>query len=67
MDIPGIEFVVDRSGRRKAVLIDLKRHRALWEDLYDAYLAQARRAEPRESLASVKARLEKRANRKLRA
>jgi hypothetical protein len=67
MDIPGVEFVVDRSGRRKAVLIDLKRHRALWEDLYDAYLARARRAEPRETLASVKARLDKRSNRKLRA
>jgi hypothetical protein len=54
MDIPGIAFVVDSRGRRKSVLIDLERHGSLWEDLYDAYVAQQRRAEPRESLATVK-------------
>jgi hypothetical protein len=67
MDIPGVEFLVDRAGRKKAVLIDLKRHRALWEDLYDAYLAHKRRKEPRETLASVKLRLERRVKRKPRA
>jgi hypothetical protein len=67
MDIPGVEFLVDRAGRKKAVLIDLKRHRALWEDLYDAYLALQRRKEPRETLASVKLRIERRAKRKPRA
>jgi uncharacterized short protein YbdD (DUF466 family) len=36
------------------VLIDLKKHKELWEDLYDAYLAHRRRHEPRESLATVK-------------
>ena len=56
MNMPGIEFLLDRKGRRKAVLIDLKKHKQLWEDLYDAYLAQRRRKEPRESLASVKRR-----------
>jgi hypothetical protein len=40
MNMPGIEFLRDRKGRRKAVLIDLKKHKQLWEDLYDAYLAQ---------------------------
>ena len=67
MDIPGVEFVVDRAGRKKAVLIDLKRHRALWEDMYDAYLAHRRRKEPRESLAAVKARIERVGKRKGRA
>ena len=38
MNMPGIEFLRDRKGRRKAVLIDLKKHKRLWEDLYDAYL-----------------------------
>jgi len=37
MNMPGIEFLRDRKGRRKAVLIDLKKHKRLWEDLYDAY------------------------------
>jgi hypothetical protein len=54
MNMPGIEFLRDRKGRRKAVLIDLKKHKRLWEDLYDAYLAHTRRGERRESLATVK-------------
>ena len=53
-DIPGIAFVVDSLGRRKSLLIDLEQHGSLCEDLYDAYVAQQRRAEPRESLATVK-------------
>ena len=67
MDIPGVEFLVDSAGRKKAVLIDWKRHRALWEDLYDAYLAHERRKGPRETLASVKLRVERRVKRKPRA
>lgn len=54
VDIPGVAFVVDARGQRKSVLIDLEKHGSLWEDLYDAYVAQQRRAEPRESLATVK-------------
>ena len=54
MNMPGIEFLIDRMGRKKAVLIDLKKHKELWEDLYDAYIAHHRRNEPRESLAAVK-------------
>jgi hypothetical protein len=53
-DIPGIAFLVDSRGRGKSVLIDLEQHCSLWEDLYDAYVAQQRRADPRESLATVK-------------
>ena len=41
--VPGIDFLVDARGRRKSVVIDLRRHRALWEDIYDAYLAGKRR------------------------
>ena len=54
MNMPGIEFLLDRRGRRKAVLIDLKKHKSLWEDLYDTYLAYHRRKEPREPLAMVR-------------
>jgi len=53
-DIPGSAFVLDSRGQQKSVLIDLEQHGSLWEDLYDAYVAQQRRAEPRESLATVK-------------
>jgi hypothetical protein len=38
-------------------LIDLRRHRELWEDLFDGLVAEQRRDEPRESLAEVKRRL----------
>ncbi len=51
MNMPGIEFLKDGRGRRKAVLIDLKKHKRLWEDLYDAYLAHHRRA--KNSKASI--------------
>jgi len=66
MNMPGIEFLRDRKGRRKAVLIDLKKHKHLWEDLYDAYLAHSRRGERRESLAAVKRLVVVRAKRKAR-
>jgi hypothetical protein len=54
MNMPGVEFLVDELGRKKAVLINLKRHGELWEDLFDAYIAHKRSMEPRESLAQVK-------------
>lgn len=66
MNMPGIEFLRDRKGRRKAVLIDLKKHKSLWEDLYDAYLAQSRRGERRESLATVRRLIASSAKRKAR-
>ncbi len=53
----GIQFVIDDSGRKTAVVIDLKRHSRVWEDFYDRMLAEERTKEPRESLASVKKRL----------
>ncbi len=63
MNMPGIEFLRDRKGRRKTVLIDLKKHKRLWEDLYDAYLAHSRRGERREFLKRL---VEARAKRKTR-
>ena len=66
MNMPGIEFLRDRRGRQKAVLIDLKKHKRLWEDLYDAYLAHIRRGDRRESLATVKRLIVTRAKRKAR-
>jgi hypothetical protein len=53
----GIRFVRDTNGQNKAVVIDLKRNAALWEDFYDRALAESRAGEPRESFASVKERL----------
>lgn len=66
MNMPGIEFLIDRKGRKKAVLIDLKKHKNLWEDLYEAYVAHRRRNEPRETLVQVKRLIERKAKRKAR-
>jgi len=55
--VKGVEFVIDESGEKKAVLIDLKRHRAIWEDFYDTLRAREREPEPRESLEDVKKRV----------
>ena len=56
----GVEFVVDNQGEKKAVLIDLRRHRVIWEDFYDTLLAKEREGEPRESLEEVKRKVLKR-------
>jgi hypothetical protein len=53
----GIQFLVDETGHRTAVMIDLKRNKALWEDFYDTMVAKKRRNEPRESLATVRQKL----------
>jgi hypothetical protein len=50
----GVEFVVDEEGKKKAVLIDLKKHGEIWEDFYDTLRAKERESEPRESLQEVK-------------
>jgi len=55
----GIQFVVDAKGDRTAVVIDLKKFGDVWEDFYDTLVAQGRAKEPRESLASVKTRLQR--------
>jgi hypothetical protein len=53
-ELEGIQFVIDASGEKVAVLIDLKQYGELWEDFYDAILARARAEEPRESLDTVR-------------
>ena len=55
----GIKYVVDKRGKKTAVIIDLRKHGRLWEDIYDSYVARARDHEPRETLQSVKKRLER--------
>jgi hypothetical protein len=53
----GIHFIVDEKGRKRAVVIDLKKYGALWGDFRDSLLVRQRAGEPRESLAAVKRRL----------
>ena len=55
----GIQFVIDDKGNKSAVIIDLNKYSDLWEDFYDSLVARKRRKEPRESLNSVKKRLQR--------
>ena len=41
----GIQFVTDEKGRKVGVLIDLKKHRAVWEDFQDGLISESRRKE----------------------
>ena len=56
----GIQFLTNDKGERVAVQIDLRKHAAVWEDVYDSITARNRSSEPRESIESVKERLIKR-------
>lgn len=52
--VRGVRFLVDDTGRKTAVQIDLKSRARLWEDFYDRALAEQRAFEPRELLKTVK-------------
>ncbi len=41
----GIQFVTDEKGRKIAVQIDLRKHRALWEEFWDGLVSESRRRE----------------------
>jgi len=41
----GIQFVTDQKGRKVGVLIDLKKHGAIWEDFWDGLTSESRRKE----------------------
>ena len=56
----GMQFVTDDKGCKVAVLIDLKKHGARLEDLWDGLVSESRRKEKGAPLAKVKADLIKR-------
>ena len=54
----GIQYVTNDEGQKIAVMIDLRKYGEVWEDFYDILTARARANEPRETLDSLKARLQ---------
>jgi hypothetical protein len=58
--VNGIQFITDDKGRKTAVVIDLKKHSAVWEDFWDGLVSEARRREKGNSLEKVKRDLLKR-------
>jgi hypothetical protein len=51
----GIQFITDEKGRKRAAVIDLKKHRELWEDLEDVLVSRSRQHEKRIPWTKVKA------------
>ena len=41
----GIQFLTDGKGRKVGVLIDLKKHGAIWQDFWDGFVSESRRKE----------------------
>lgn len=53
----GVQFLIDEKGKGTAVVIDLKKHTELWEDIEDVLVSQSRRHEKRIPFEKVKADL----------
>ncbi len=56
----GIRFVIDASGRRVAIIIDLKKHGSRLQDFFDGVISESRRKEKGIPFEKVKADLVKR-------
>jgi hypothetical protein len=54
----GIQFVIDDSGEKRAVMIDLKEWGELWEDFYDILVSESRKNEPTVPWNELKAEME---------
>ena len=55
--VGGIQFLTDEKGTKTAAVIDLKMHKALWEDIADVLVSRSRRSERGVPLERVKADL----------
>lgn len=42
----GINYIVDDSGKKRAVIIDLEKWGDFWEDVYDNLISKSRKNEP---------------------
>lgn len=57
MSLPEVQFFSDERGKKCLVLLDLRRHRGIWEDVYDRIVAESRKSEPRLDWEVAKRRL----------
>ena len=53
----GVRYLVDKSGAKKAVQIDLRTWGRLWEDFHDVIVSESRRDEPSVSWETLKAEM----------
>jgi len=55
--LKGVQYLVDGSGKRIAVVISLEEWGEIWEDFYDALVSESRRDEPTVAWETLKAEL----------
>jgi PHD/YefM family antitoxin component YafN of YafNO toxin-antitoxin module len=53
----GIQFVIDDTGKKTAVILDLEEWGELWEDIYDILISESRRGEPAVPWEELKAEM----------
>ena len=53
--LKGVQYLVDDSGGRVAVVISLEEWGAIWEDFYDVLVSESRKNEPTVSWETLKA------------
>jgi hypothetical protein len=55
----GVKYVIDESGKKTAVQIDLSAWGKLWEDFHDVLVSEARKHEPTVPWETLKAEIER--------
>lgn len=50
----GIQYLIDDTGKKTAVVIDLEEWGELWEDIFDILVSESRRDEPTVSWEELK-------------
>lgn len=58
----GINYIVDDTGKRKAVMIDLSDWGKIWEDFQDVIISESRKNEHSIPFDELKAELERDTN-----
>ncbi len=53
----GVQYLTDEKGNKTAAVLDLKVHKALWEDIQDVLVSRSRQGEKGTPLAKVEASL----------
>ncbi len=57
VQLKGVQYVTDGTGKRMAVLISLDEWGELWEEIYDVLVSQARKDEPNVPWETLKAEM----------
>ncbi len=56
--LKGVQYLVNESGKRTAVVISLEEWGEIWEDIYDVLVSESRKGEPLVAWETLKAELD---------